>query len=271
MATYVIGDVHGCLETLHRLLELFHYDGTRDRILMTGDLVNGGPESAGVVRWAMENQASVVLGNHDLHLLAVAAGVRRLRKKDTFTDLLGASDGDELLNWLRTRPLVIQVEDVLLVHAGLLPDWDVETALQLGREVEAILQGKSAGRFLDTMYGDKPRRWNDQLEGRKRLRVIVNAMTRMRMLTGENEIDLKHKKPPKSASSELRPWFSVPGRRSSGTRIFFGHWAALGFYVSDNVVGLDSGCAWNGKLTAWRLDDGKTFQVRSELRRKIEA
>lgn len=265
MADYVIGDVHGCFDTLCRLLEKFAYSPERDRIFMTGDLVNSGPQSAKVVRWAKEQKASVVLGNHDLHLLAVSAGVRASRKKDRFHDLLDAPDSIELLEWLRMRPLVIREKNFLLVHAGVLPEWDSDKIVNLAGEVEQKLRGSESDQFLREMYGDEPRRWSDELTGIDRLRIIVNAMTRLRMLKNRNEIDLEYKKPPKPSSKELQPWFEVPNRRSSDTRIFFGHWAALGFYRGNGVIGLDSGCIWGRKLTAYRVDDGQIFQVPSEI------
>ncbi|HLS27681.1 MAG TPA: symmetrical bis(5'-nucleosyl)-tetraphosphatase [Opitutales bacterium] len=265
MADYVIGDVHGCFDTLCRLLEKIAYSPERDRIFMTGDLVNSGPQPAEVVRWAKEEGASVVLGNHDLHLLAVAAGVRAPRKKDRFYDLLDAPDSAELLEWLRTRPLVIREKDFLLVHAGVLPEWDLETIERLAEEVQHELRGPRSAEFLREMYGDEPRRWREDLTGIDRLRITVNAMTRLRMLKDGNEIDFEHKKPPKPASKDLQPWFEVPSRRSRDTLIFFGHWAALGFYEGNGVIGLDSGCIWGRQLTAWRVDDGQIFQVPSEM------
>lgn len=266
MATYIIGDVHGCLTTLHRLLESFAYDAGRDRVLLTGDLVNGGPDSAGVVRWAKKNGAAAVLGNHDLHLLAVAAGARAPRKNDTLHELLGADDSDELLDWLRSRPLIIHEKDLLLVHAGLLPSWDIAMALRLAAEVELQLRGGSQIDFWREMYGDQPRRWHDQLQGMDRLRVVINAMTRMRTLTRDHEIDLEFTGPAADAPANLNPWFSIPGNWS-GPRLFFGHWAALGYYSDEKVVGLDSGCAWGGSLTAWRLEDSEVFQVPSEVKK----
>jgi bis(5'-nucleosyl)-tetraphosphatase (symmetrical) len=265
MATYLIGDVHGCFETLSRLLEEFGYNPKNDRIYLTGDLVNGGPASAAVLRWAKRHEASAVLGNHDLHLLAVAAGARAPRKNDTFLDLLEAEDGEELISWLRNRPLVIREKEFLLVHAGVLPEWDTATTLRLAGEAEALLRSPPDRTFFREMYGDEPSQWSETLTGMDRIRVIINAMTRLRTLTPENGIDAEHKGPPEEAPAENRPWFSVEGRATSGDQIFFGHWAALGFYEGEKTVGLDSGCAWGGKLSAWRLEDGRLFQVVSEL------
>ncbi len=262
MATYFIGDVHGCFRTLERLLARLNW--TRgDRVFLTGDLVNGGPESAEVLRWARENAAGTVLGNHDLHLLAVAAGARPARKGDTFGDVLEAADREELLEWLRGRPMLIAEEGFVLVHAGLLPEWDLGLARELAGEVEArVREGRRE--FFAKMYGDLPARWSADLRGADRWRVAVNAMTRMRMLTEAGELEMDFKKPPEEAPAGLRPWFAVP-RAAEMPRIFFGHWAALGLRVEANAVGLDSGCVWGRELTAFRLEDGAVFQERSEL------
>lgn len=265
MATYLIGDVHGCFDTLCRLLRQIEYDPGLDRIYLTGDLVNGGPGSAAVVRWAKQEGAAVVLGNHDLHLLAVATGARAPRKRDTFFDLLEADDRDELLDWLRSRPFLIEEDHFLLVHAGLLPEWDVATAARLAAEAAAALRSNPGRGFFRDMYGDEPSRWSERLEGMDRLRVVINATTRLRMITRSNEIDMRYKGPAQDAPADLRPWFLAPGRARSAKPVFFGHWAALGFYRGDKAIGLDSGCAWGGKLTAWRLEDSRAFQVSSEL------
>lgn len=270
MATFLIGDVHGCFATLRRLLERIGFEAGRDRVFLTGDLVNGGPDSAAVVRWAKREAAGVVLGNHDLHLLAVASGARAPRKKDTFFDLLRAEDREELLGWLRRRPLVIRDEKFLLVHAGILPEWDPEEAVRLSDEVAGILRTAGADpEFFAAMYGDEPRRWSADLEGMDRVRIVINAMTRMRMLTMDGGIDPVYKGPVAKAPSDLQPWFDVPRGAGLAAPVFFGHWAALGFHRGKNVVGLDSGCVWGGRLTAWRLEDGRTFQVESEMSHRV--
>lgn len=272
MATYIIGDVHGCLDSLQRLLAEIEFDAGSDRVLLTGDLVNGGPESAGVVRWARRHQAGVVLGNHDLHLLAVAAGERPPRRNDTFYDLLEAEDSRELLDWLRNRPLLIREEKFLLVHAGLLPEWDVSTALRLAGEAEEAIRARGdESAFFRGMYGDEPGRWDDGLEGIDRLRVIINAMTRMRMVQKDGAIDAEFKGPLRNAPPGLLPWFAVSGRAAGETRVVFGHWAALGLYRDEKVIGLDSGCVWGGHLTAWRLEDERVFQVESEFKDKMDS
>lgn len=268
MATYIIGDVHGCFETLGRLLAAIEFNPVEDRIFLTGDLVNGGPQSAAVVRWAMRHRAGVVLGNHDLHLLAVASGARPPRKSDTFFDLLEAEDAELLLQWLRNRPLLISEEGFLLVHAGLWPSWDEATAQGLAGEAEQAIRGSSKGlevAFFQAMYGDEPRRWDSDLVGMGRTRVIINAMTRMRMVEADGTLDLEYKGPVDGASKGLRPWFAGSRCLTGGKPVFFGHWAALGFHRRGNVIGLDSGCVWGAKLTGWRLEDGRVFQVASEL------
>jgi bis(5'-nucleosyl)-tetraphosphatase (symmetrical) len=265
MATYIIGDVHGCFKTLRRLLERIRWDRSRDRLFLTGDLVNGGPDSLATVRWAREHAEGLVLGNHDLHLLAVDAGVRAPRTEDTFYDLLEAPDRDDLLQWMRTVPLLLVREEMVLVHAGLLPQWDLSEAQALAAETEArISQGEPA--FFREMYGDWPRRWDPALEGADRSRVVINATTRMRMLSEEGEIDMDFKKPLAQAPEGLRPWFAVPRSDKAMPRIHFGHWAALGLRVEEQAVCLDSGCAWGGELTALRLEDDAVFQEVSELR-----
>lgn len=265
MATYIVGDVHGCFETLQALLQKIEWRPERDRVFLTGDLVNGGPDSLAVVRWARESCQGVVLGNHDLHLLAVAAGARPGRDADTFDDLLAAPDREELLRWLGERPLVILEPDFLLVHAGLLSQWGPEKARELAAEVEGVLRSDGAGSFLQRMYGNEPGRWEESLSGPDRLRVVVNAMTRMRMVTRDGCIDLHEKGPPEKAPAGLAPWYEEWRRRWSGRQVFFGHWAALGLRRMDPVVALDSGCAWGGWLSAIRLEDGKLFQAKSEL------
>jgi bis(5'-nucleosyl)-tetraphosphatase (symmetrical) len=268
MATYIIGDVHGCFETLGRLLAAIEFNLVEDRIFLTGDLVNGGPQSAAVVRWAMRHRAGVVLGNHDLHLLAVASGARPPRESDTFFDLLQAEDAELLLQWLRTRPLLISEEGFLLVHAGLWSGWDEATAQGLAREAERAIRGPSKGTeadFFQAMYGDEPRRWDSDLVGVDRIRVIINAMTRMRMVEADGTFDLGYKGPVDGVLEGLRPWFAESPCLPREKPIFFGHWAALGFHRGGNVIGLDSGCVWGGRLTGWRLEDGRVFQVASEL------
>jgi bis(5'-nucleosyl)-tetraphosphatase (symmetrical) len=263
MAVYAIGDVQGCLDPLQRLLERIDFDPAGDTLWFTGDLVNRGPASLGVLRLvrALGARAVTVLGNHDLHVLAVAAGASELKVRDTFAEVLRAPDGEELLAWLRARPLLHHDADLgyTLVHAGLLPQWDLVVAQRLAREAEAALTADAA-RFFQHMYGDLPDRWRDDLSGAARLRVIVNAFTRLRFCDAEGCMDLRAKGPPGTQAANLLPWFRVPGRRSRGLRVVFGHWSALGRYRGEGVIGLDSGCVWGRTLTAVRLDaDGAAF------------
>jgi bis(5'-nucleosyl)-tetraphosphatase (symmetrical) len=257
MAIYAIGDLQGCLDALQRLLERLRFDPGGDTLWFTGDLVNRGPASLATLRFvkALGPRAIAVLGNHDLHLLAVAAGTERFRKRDTLVEILRAPDRDELLAWLRTRPLLHDDAALgcVLVHAGLLPQWDLADARRLAREAEAVIAGDAA-EFFRHMYGDLPDHWREDLRGHERLRVIVNAFTRMRYCDSEGNMDLRYKEPPGLQPPDLLPWFQVPGRRSVGVRVVFGHWSALGQYRGDNVIALDSGCVWGRTLSALRLD-----------------
>lgn len=258
MAVYAIGDVQGCYEPLQALLRTIRFDPARDTLWFTGDLVNRGPRSADVVRLVMglADRAVTVLGNHDLHLLAVAAGKAKAKKRDTLEDILAAPDRAELLDWLRRRPLLHHDArlNYTLIHAGLLPPWDLADATRLAREAEAVLRGETADRFFDHMYGDLPDHWSAELHGHERLRVIVNAFTRLRFCDRDGNMDLRPKGPPGSQPADLLPWFQAPRRKSRELRIVFGHWSALGAYRGDGVIGLDSGCLWGGRLTAVRLD-----------------
>jgi len=255
VSRYAVGDVQGCYTELRTLLERLKFSADRDQIWFVGDLVNRGPESLEVLRFvkALGGNAVTVLGNHDLHLLAVACGSRRERKSDTLNDILAARDRDALLEWLITRPLAHYGHGDLMVHAGLVPQWTVETALSLAREVESALRQDSRTLF-DNMYGDEPRRWSEQLAGMERLRFAINILTRLRVCSSDGEVDLKMKGKPPQADSTLRPWFELDSRQSADTRIIFGHWSALGLVMRKNVVGLDSGCVWGGALTALDLD-----------------
>lgn len=257
MSHYAIGDVQGCLDSLRRLLERINFDPAHDTLWFTGDLVNRGPASAAVLRFvrSLGERAVTVLGNHDLHLLALAAGAAKPRHRDTLDDILQAADRDELLAWLRTRPLLHHDATLgyTLVHAGLLPQWDLADAMRLAREAQAVFASE-AHEFFMHMYGDLPDHWREDLRGPERLRVIVNAFTRLRFCDREGNMDLRPKGPPGSQPPDLLPWFKVPHRRSANMRVVFGHWSALGRYHGDNVIGLDSGCIWGHALSAVRLD-----------------
>lgn len=263
MSILAVGDVQGCHDELLQLLELARFDAGRDRLWFVGDLVNRGPDSLEVLRFVrgLGENAVMVLGNHDLHLVAIAAGRGRPRKDDTLRAVLEAPDAAELVDWLRERPLIHSQAPYVLVHAGLLPQWDVERAVQLGREVEAALRGPRQGEFIARMYGSEPDHWDEALAGPDRLRVIVNAMTRLRFCTAEGRMEFHRKGDPADAPPGYLPWFEVPGRRSAAAVVVCGHWSALGLRLEQNLLALDTGCVWGGKLSAVRLEDRKLFQV----------
>ena len=258
MAVYVIGDVQGCYDALRRLLDHIAFDPACDRIWLVGDLVNRGPASVAVLRFVrnLGDAAMTVLGNHDLHLLAVAYNRDHYRHGDTFEDVLRAPDCGELLEWLCHRPLLhydAQLQ-VTMVHAGLAPQWDLQQALLCASELQEVLRGPERGEFLGRMYGNRPACWSDALVGWERLRCISNCLTRMRFCSVGGEIDLEQKGPPSLQPSSRVPWFLVPGRRTIGETIVFGHWSALGYHHQMGVYALDSGCVWGGRLTALRMD-----------------
>jgi bis(5'-nucleosyl)-tetraphosphatase (symmetrical) len=263
MPTYAIGDLQGCHEPLQRLLDRVRFDPARDRLWFVGDVVNRGPDSLATLRFvhSLGDAAVTVLGNHDLHLLAVAEGFAKLKRDDTLDDILGAPDRAELLDWLRHRPLMHFEDGVAMVHAGLLPAWTISRALTLAAEVEAQLRATTYRSFLAQMYGNLPSRWDERLAGPDRLRVIVNAMTRMRVCTVDGTMEFAHKGAAKDLPEGYLPWFAVPARASRDTPVIFGHWSALGLVQRENVVGLDTGCLWGRKLSALRLDDRQVVQV----------
>ncbi len=264
MATYAIGDIQGCFDSLQQLLAKCAFDPARDRLWLVGDLVNRGPRSLETLRFvkSLGAAALTVLGNHDLYLLMVAEGGAKARgKDDTLQAILDAPDRAELLDWLRRQPLCHVEGDYCLVHAGLLPQWSIKKARKLAREVEAALQGEQYREFVANMWGSQPDRWSDDLAGWPRLRAIVNAMTRMRFCSAEGVMEFKVKGELANAPAGYTPWFDVPGRKSEKSVLVTGHWSALGFRLSDNMLALDSGCLWGGHLTAVRLEDRRVFQV----------
>jgi bis(5'-nucleosyl)-tetraphosphatase (symmetrical) len=267
MTTFAIGDIQGCHDELLQLLESIGFRPSLDRLLFCGDLVNRGPKSLQVLRFvrSLGEAAVTVLGNHDLHLLAVAHGGHPGRR-DTLAEVLAAPDRDALLDWLAQRPLVHREpgKNLLLVHAGLAHGWTADQALSLGTELhEALISPKKRARFLKSMYGDKPSRWDPQLSGIRRLRFSVNCMTRMRFCKPDGSLELRDKGKPGDDPAGHLPWFAMPGRRSAGEMIVFGHWSTLGrvHWPEHRVWGLDTGCVWGGRLTALRLDDGRLFSV----------
>jgi len=272
MATYVIGDIQGCYSALRRLLDRCRFNPRRDRLWLVGDLVNRGPHSLAVLRFVkgLGPRAITVLGNHDLHLLIVAAGHRKPAHNDTFDAILNAPDRDELLHWLRHRKMMHVERGFAMVHAGLLPQWTTTKALRLAREVEAALRDENHDKFLRKLYGNKPDRWDNDLEGIKRLRVIVNAMTRMRICTPGGHMQFAHKGRPFHLPAGYVPWFSAPGRKSHGTMILCGHWSALGLFANADVIALDTGCLWGGELTALRLEDRRLFQHACSARQGVK-
>lgn len=264
MATYAIGDVQGCYDALRRLLDIVQFDPPRDTLWLVGDLVNRGPQSLETLRYiiSLGDAAISVLGNHDLHLLVAASGYTKKYPGDTLDSILEAPDRDALLHWLRQQKLMHADPRVgfAMVHAGLLPQWDIAKALALAAEAETVLRGDYHDDFLRPLYGNKPSAWHDDLAGDDRLRVIVNAMTRMRLCSAAGEMEFTHKVAPVNMPPGFMPWYDVPGRASAGTPIIFGHWASLGVLLRADVIGLDSGCVWGRKLSALRLEDRRMFQ-----------
>lgn len=263
MATYAVGDIQGCCTELRQLLELIRFDPATDRLWLVGDLVNRGPDSPGVLRLvkSLGEAAITVLGNHDLHLLAVAEGAVELHRSDTLNDILTAPDRAELLAWLRAQRMLYVEGNTVLVHAGLLPGWDVSKAQQLACEVEAALHGSEYRTFLEHMYGNRPDHWDESLAGYERLRIITNAFTRLRICTQTGGMEFKFKGVVQNIPAGYVPWFDVPGRASADATVVCGHWSALGLKVTSNVIALDTGCLWGGPLTAIRLEDRKLFQI----------
>ena len=268
MSIYAIGDLQGCLSPLESLLERLPLDWQHDRLWFVGDLVNRGPQSLETLRFvkSLGPRALTVLGNHDLHLLCVAEGYARNHEGDTLNPILQAPDRDELLGWLRACPLMHVERGYALVHAGLLPQWTVSRALALASEVETALRSPAYRDFLKDMYGNRPFQWSETLTGIDRLRLITNALTRLRICTAEGVMEFTHKGEPRDIPDGFMPWFEVPGRRSKGEAIVCGHWSALGLHLDSDVLALDTGCLWGGKLTAVRLEDRALFQVLCERR-----
>lgn len=273
MAIYLVGDLQGCDAPLARLLARIDFSPSRDTLYVLGDLVNRGPASAAVVRRLMGFGAAAqcLLGNHDLSLLAVAHGHRAPHRNDTMDDILQSGERDAMLEWLRHRAMALRAHGILMVHGGLLPQWTVDQALALAGEVEAMLRGPDLPAFLARMWGNQPDRWDDALAGADRLRVIVNALTRLRFCTPEGVMDLKASGRPDQAPPGLLPWFDVPGRRSAGHVVAFGHWSTLGLLRRPDLVALDTGCVWGGCLSALRLAPDGAHEVIQERCEQAQA
>ncbi|MFM9882408.1 MAG: symmetrical bis(5'-nucleosyl)-tetraphosphatase [Burkholderiales bacterium] len=269
MSTYVIGDVQGCFTELGRLFDRIRFDPANDEAWFVGDLVNRGPHSLEVLRYvrALGSRAIAVLGNHDLHLISIASGFGRKRADDTLDCVLKAADREALIAWLRGCPMLHATDRQVVVHAGLLPVWDVAIAGRLAREIEVALRGPDHLSYLENMYGSLPDRWHDTLAGFDRFRVVVNAMTRMRLCTADGRMELRYKGGLQDAPGGLRPWFAYRDQGAGAPTIISGHWSALGLYQSDRVICIDTGCVWGGALTALRLEDRRVFQEPAATRR----
>lgn len=268
MAVYLIGDVQGCDGALGRLLDELGFSASRDTAYLLGDLVNRGPQSLATVRrlMALGSSAHCLLGNHDLHLLAVSQGIRPAHRSDTVDDILQSTDRPALLDWLRQRPMALQAHGWLMVHAGVLPQWDAAQTLALAGELEQVLRSADWADFLREMYGNTPDRWSNGLQGSDRLRVIVNALTRLRFCTADGVMEFKTKDSAGAAPEGFMPWFDVPGRHSAAERIAFGHWSTLGAVDRPGLLALDTGCVWGGCLTAVRLGGGGSSVERISVR-----
>lgn len=262
MATWAIGDIHGCWQTLERLLESIDWNSAEDELWLVGDLVNRGPSSLEVLRWAVRHQdrVSAVLGNHDLHLLARAAGAVRERKGDTLDTVLDAPDGEELLGWLQHRPMMHKFGPFVIVHAGLAPEWNIELAQGYAEAVYAECSGEQAPAFLGAVHSRRKQPWHVDLPRDEQLTAAAVAMSRIRMVGPDGLAVLDYTGPPGAAPDGLRPWFTPAAVVRQGYTVIFGHWAMLGFFRARDVICLDSGCVYGGRLTALRLDDGQIVQ-----------
>ena len=271
----LIGDLQGCCGAFDRLLDETGFSPSRDHFTVLGDLVNRGPQSLAVLQRlrGLGAAASCLLGNHDLHLLAAAHGVRPLHAGDTLDEILSSPERESWLDWMRWRPLALHSDGWLQVHAGVPPPWDAAATLAHAAEVETLLRGPDLPGFLRVMYGNQPARWDDTLDGADRLRFIVNALTRMRFCSADGTLDFKAKGGLDRAPPGRMPWFEVPGRGTAGVPVAFGHWSTLGLIVRPDLLSLDTGCVWGGALTAVRVDGGRreVFQVACAASAEIEA
>jgi len=257
MATYAIGDIQGCFDDLLRLLDKIKFDSKHDTLWFVGDLVNRGAKSLETLRFvkSLGKSAVTVLGNHDLHLLAIAYLHKKSKKKDTLDAILNASDRDEIIDWLRHRPLFHHQHGFCLLHAGLPPQWDFSTTKKMAKHAEQVLQGKDYLNFFENMYGEEPCVWSDDLKGQERMRFIINCFTRLRYCSEKGKLDFDAKGALGTQSKHLHAWFNVPKRKSAEMKIIFGHWSTLGYYAKNNCYAIDTGALWGGELTALKLAD----------------
>lgn len=262
MALYLIGDVQGCNASLGHLLDTLDFSPSRDTIFLLGDLINRGPDNLGVLQrlQSFEHSAQCILGNHDLHLLGVHLGIRNLKPGDTVQDLLESPQRDSLMDWLRMQPLALMQDDVLMVHAGVLPAWTASTTLSLAAEVTQVLRSLDWPDFIRQMYGNLPAAWHEGLQGIERLRVIVNGLTRLRYCTPQGEMEFTHHGAPDAAPAGYLPWFETPNRQTAADTVAFGHWSSLPELNRSDVLALDSGCVWGRGLTALHLHAQGTGQ-----------
>ncbi|MCV2361434.1 symmetrical bis(5'-nucleosyl)-tetraphosphatase [Paucibacter sp. TC2R-5] len=260
---YLIGDLQGCCDAFERLLLKIDFSPSRDRLYLLGDLVNRGPASLATLRRLMElgNSATCLLGNHDLHLLAIAYGVKKPHRSDTVQGILDARDRAALLDWLRHQRMACYAQGWLMVHAGVLPQWTLEDTLALAGEVESVLRGPDLGDFVREMYGNEPAAWDAALVGPARLRCIVNALTRLRFVDAAGRMDFKTKDSADSAPPGHRPWFDAANRRTDAVPIAFGHWSTLGLVQRPHLLALDTGCVWGGRLTAASVENGQSLEL----------
>jgi len=263
---YAVGDVQGCTPSLKALVKKLP---KKSKMIFLGDLVNRGPDSLGALRKLKSLQeaghAECILGNHDLHLLAIDAGLRNTKGMDTVDTILKAPDRAELIDWIRHRPMALSNGNVLTVHAGVLPQWDLQQTIECAQEVEKVLRGKSYKEFLANMYGNSPKQWSNSLKGYERLRVITNTLTRIRFCTPRGQMEFDSKEGLEQGPKGYIPWFQAPKRKTADTLIYFGHWSTLGLLRHDNVIGLDTGCVWGGKLTAMEISDSNKDQKKLEV------
>lgn len=261
MATYAIGDIQGCYKTLKRLLRRVSFKSESDRVMLVGDLVNRGPDSLDVLRWAIDmgNRVISVLGNHDIHLIAMSQGVTHVRTTKFLEQVLRARDADKLIKWLRRRPVMYREHQFVMVHAGLLPAWTTSEAENEARKLEALIQGNTCANFLNFCYKAQANIWHDQLSGLEKSAVALNAFTRMRMCKSDHEMEFLFTGKPDEAPAGLTPWFQIKPREEREHIIVFGHWARLGLRVLPKFIALDSGCVWGQYLTAYRMEDGAIF------------